>query len=427
MPRAKGHRRALAMKKMRAKQLDWTPQPPVPEFVPRRGTGSRHCARTWPTSHLTGRQVKLVPPGHPEKKIVFVIGDSHLRAVVDEDVAIPELPFCFSFLSVPGGAAADLRMEVRHLTILWTPDLVCVCAPGNNLTGNRTIGEAAVDFDALLLTVHSRWPKVFVLDFPPRLTIPMDLQELLRNEYHRVAARMGLPYVAVADHLSLNQLNLWCPDSVHLSDTDGMPILIDLLCDAAFCQLAPPPPEPTASPQTPPRPWTPPSPRVAPRVVATGPEPLPRRRHPRGWTVVGQEGKVMCGIEPLSGCHFECAGTPLVRQSDPIPSNAVWFTSAMLDAMEEFAPSIGSDSIAVPPSGQVTLKNAVRDQSAVQEGAQMPQKISKGKCGSVPFLTVPCVSVPHVSAAQSDCDHVAATRRDHGGTGLVKVVRGSFH
>uniref|UniRef100_A0A673ATR7 1-alkyl-2-acetylglycerophosphocholine esterase n=1 Tax=Sphaeramia orbicularis TaxID=375764 RepID=A0A673ATR7_9TELE len=335
MPRAKSHRRALAMKKMRAEQLDWTPQPPVPEFVPRRGTGSRHPVRRWPTSHLTGRQLKLVPPRHLEKKIVFVVGDSHLRAVVDEDVAIPELPFCFSFLSVPGGVAADLRMEVRHLIVPWTPDVVCVCAPSNNLTGSRAIGEAAVDFDALLRTVRSRWPKVFVLDFPPCLNIPLDLQELLRQEYHRVAARMGLPYVAVADHLSLNRLNLWCPDGVHLSDTDGMPILVDLLCDAAFCQLAPPPPEPTASPWMPPRPRTPPSPRVAPRVVATGPEPLPRRRHPWGWTVVGQEGK---------------AGTPLVRQSDPIPSNAVWFSSAMLDSMEEFAPSTGSDSIAVPPS-----------------------------------------------------------------------------
>uniref|UniRef100_A0A672ZKU7 Uncharacterized protein n=1 Tax=Sphaeramia orbicularis TaxID=375764 RepID=A0A672ZKU7_9TELE len=310
---AKGHRRALAMKKRRAEQLDWTPQPPVPEFVPRmffhvnytgRGTGTRNFVRKWPISHLTGRQVKFVPPGHPEKKIVFVVGDSHLRAMLDEDVAIPELPFCFSFLCVPGGVAADLRMEVRHLTVPWTPDLVCVCAPSNNLTGSRTIGEAAVDFDALLRTVRSRWPKVFVLDFPPRLTIPLDLQELLRNEYHRVAARV--PYVAVADHLSLNQLNLWCPDGVHLSDTDGMPILVDLLCDAAFSQLALPPPEPTASTQMPPRPWTPPSPRVAPRVVATGPEPLPRRRHPRGWTVVGQEGKVIIASESLPGCHFEC-------------------------------------------------------------------------------------------------------------------------
>uniref|UniRef100_A0A673BM85 1-alkyl-2-acetylglycerophosphocholine esterase n=1 Tax=Sphaeramia orbicularis TaxID=375764 RepID=A0A673BM85_9TELE len=393
MPRAKGHRRALAMKKMRAEQLDWTPQPPVPEFVPRRGTGSRHPVRRWPTSHLTGRQVKLVPPRHLEKKIVFVVGDSHLRAVVDEDVAIPELPFCFSFLSVPGGVAADLRMEVRHLTVPWTPDLVCVCAPSNNLTGSRTIGEAAVDFDALLTTVRSRWPKVFVLDFPSRLNIPLDLQELLRQEYHRVAARMGLPYVAVADHLSVNWLSLWCPDGVHLSDTDGMPILVDLLCDAAFTQLAPPPSEPTASPQTPPHPRTSPSPQVAPRVVVTGPEPLPRRRHPRGWTVVGQEGKVIFGSESLPGCHFECAATPLVQQSDPIPSNALWFSSAMLDAMEQFAPSTGSDGIAVPPS------EVVRDQSAVQEGAQVPQKISKGKCVSVSLVTVPSVCVPHVSAA----------------------------
>ncbi|XP_030019133.1 uncharacterized protein LOC115439438 [Sphaeramia orbicularis] len=68
-------------------------------------------------------------------------------------------------------------------------------------------------------------------------------------------------------------------------------------------------------------------------------------------------------------------------------------------------------------NGEAEVPEAVRDQSAVQEGAQVPQKIIKAKCDSVPFVTV----------AQLDCDHVAATRRDHGRIRLVKFVRGSFH
>lgn len=34
--------------------------------------------------------------------------------------------------------------------------------------------------------------QVCVLDFPPRLNFDVALQDLLRQEYHRVAARMGM-------------------------------------------------------------------------------------------------------------------------------------------------------------------------------------------------------------------------------------------
>lgn len=34
--------------------------------------------------------------------------------------------------------------------------------------------------------------QVFVLDFPPRLNVPLDLQDLLRQEFRRVSARFGM-------------------------------------------------------------------------------------------------------------------------------------------------------------------------------------------------------------------------------------------
>ncbi|XP_072768892.1 uncharacterized protein [Nerophis lumbriciformis] len=401
MPRAKGHRRALAARTKLAERQSSPPMPPVPEFVARRGTGFRHRVRRWPTSDLTGRQVKFVPPAFaPEKKTVFVIGDSHLRGLVDGDVALPKVPLSFSFLSVPGGGAADLRKEVGRLEFPWTPDVVCVLAPSNDLDR----GDAAVEFGALLTSVRSRWPKVFVLDFPPRLNKPVGLQDLLRQEHHRVAARMGLPFVAVTSSFLLDRLELWCYDGVHLSDTGGSPILVKLLCDAALTLFTPDPPAPPSpglkdclDPRTWPRvgqegemacitasavlwrkmaerqSWTPmppvpelvasgspilvepapPSPWwTPPPALVTGPEPLPRRRpDPRRWTTVGREGK---------------AGTQPVQQSLPIPSNPVWFSSPMLDAMEEFAPSSDSNCTAIPPPGQASPGRCRRRPVAVR-------------------------------------------------------------
>ncbi|XP_029933203.1 uncharacterized protein LOC115377531 [Myripristis murdjan] len=321
MPRAKSHRRAQAQKRRMAQPQPWTPQPPVPEFVARRGTGYRHRVRRWPTSKLTQRSFKLVTPAQkPDQKMVFVVGDSHLRALVDGIVAMPEVPLSFSFLSVPGAHAAELRKEVSHAALPWTPDVVCVLAPSNNLTASRNIGEASLDFGALLATVCNRWAKVFVLDFPPRLNIEPGLQELFRQEFRRVAARMGLPYVSVAEHL------------VHLSDSDGTPILVQALWDAAVRQLTPPPPPP---PSVPPR--TSPRARVSPVLVVTGHSPAARHRNPLEWTVVGQEGKVRA--------------SPV--QESVLPSNPVWFSGDILEAMERVSPSSDCSVTSLLPAGQV--------------------------------------------------------------------------
>uniref|UniRef100_A0A672GII5 SGNH hydrolase-type esterase domain-containing protein n=1 Tax=Salarias fasciatus TaxID=181472 RepID=A0A672GII5_SALFA len=184
---------------------------------------------------------------------------------------MPEGCLSFGFMSTPGASAAQLRTEVEHAVLPQIPEAVCLLAPGNDLTASQTIEEAAKEFRRLLYSICKRWPNVCVLDFPRRLTMTMDHQKLLSQEYHRVAARMGIRYLDTDSHFPTCHRELWCSDGVHLSDSDGMPILSQLLWTAAYLQLNETVPEPEVPARS-----SLPVPQHLPQVVET----------PSEWTVV---------------------------------------------------------------------------------------------------------------------------------------------
>lgn len=159
MPKTKAFCRSLAMKRRLEQKQDWTALPPRKDFERRRGTGQRPRVRRWPVSLLTDKQCKLVLKAQqPDKKSVLVVGDSHLRPLVDGFVLMPEGPVAYSYLSIPGATATEIRTEVLHTEVPFTPDAVCVLAPGNNLE-HRLVTDSAQGFAALLATVLDRWPK----------------------------------------------------------------------------------------------------------------------------------------------------------------------------------------------------------------------------------------------------------------------------
>uniref|UniRef100_A0A671WH92 SGNH hydrolase-type esterase domain-containing protein n=1 Tax=Sparus aurata TaxID=8175 RepID=A0A671WH92_SPAAU len=288
MPRGKSFRRSEAAKKRLAewRKVDVEPQQPPNASVSQSGTGKHHAVNQWSKS-LTGRQHKLVLPCEsPDKKFVLVVCDSHLRAIVDGFVPMPEGSLSFGLMCTPGACAMELRTELLHAAVPRTPDAVLVIAPSNNLTSSRTIDEAGADFAKLLLSACSRWPNVCVTDFAPRLTVEVNQQQLLREEFRRVAARMGVRYFPFAEHFPMDWLKLWSKDGVHLSDSDGMPIFAGLLWSVAYEFLHPPTPKPQPAPRA-----SPPRRQVVPKVVVKGEVTVPRPSNPFEWTVVNKGRK----------------------------------------------------------------------------------------------------------------------------------------
>ncbi|KAI4800562.1 hypothetical protein KUCAC02_009627 [Chaenocephalus aceratus] len=231
MPRLKSSRRSQAAKLRAAGSRVGHQRPGSARFAPAGGTGDRHRVQKWPISSLTGRQHKLVVPAEsPDKEFVLLVGASHLRSIVDGIVKMPEGRFSFGAMCTPGACATQLRTEAANTVLPRTPDAVCVMAPSNNLTSSRTITEAGEGFGKLLATAISRWSNVFALDFVPRLTVDPDYRDMMRQEFRRVAARMGVKYTPIAEYFPSTDLDLWSRDGVHLSDSAGMPILKITAC-----------------------------------------------------------------------------------------------------------------------------------------------------------------------------------------------------
>lgn len=96
----------------------------------------------------------------------------------------------------------------------------------------------------ILALCCSRWQRVCVLGFPPRLSPEKDFQALLDQEYHWVSASWGLRYFSAAEKFPMKDLKLWSKkDGVHLSDCYGMVKLAKLIWETCytFLETSPPP------------------------------------------------------------------------------------------------------------------------------------------------------------------------------------------
>ncbi|XP_043953982.1 uncharacterized protein LOC122820545 [Gambusia affinis] len=436
MPRGKSHRRSEAAKRRIEAvriQLFGTAKASS-DFVAQHGTGWRHTVRKWPPSEVTNHCHKLViPEGLPDKKFVLVIGDSHLRSFVDGIVEMASGCIQFGFISTPGGAAADLRLEILNAVIPREPDAVCIMAPSNNLTASRNPEEAGQEFERYLLAVCSRWPKVFCTGFIPRLTEPREKQNLFQQEFHRRSAKLGITYYPVADYFPLGRLNLWCRDGIHLSDNHGMQMLKQLIWVFSYKFMYLSAPKPLVQSQA----STPYKQRFLPRVVVKGEErSRPSSPLPTEWTLVrsGRKRNFSGESDCLSDSpkkrvvHHQRDHTPVALSACDIPSNPVHFSPAILVAMETVSPS------AVPDvhTGTETKPVELQKKAAVSKSRRVRQKVSAVSCATpardAEFVLAENTVVlkppkVFVSDALPACPHVASD----GPAVLPTRVRMAFH
>ncbi|XP_074508354.1 uncharacterized protein LOC141777738 [Sebastes fasciatus] len=337
------------------------------------GTGYCYKVEKWPISSFTGRKHKLVmPPDSPDKKFVLLVGCSHLRAIADGNVKMPE-GLSFGIMSTPGACAAELRTEVMNSVVPRTPDVVCLLAPSNDLEASRTIDEAGVAFGKLLYSVCSLWPQVMVLDFPPRLNVAVDLQDQLRQEFHRVAARAGVKYVSTAEHFPVHNLKLWSQDGVHLSDSEGMGILAKLFWTSAHLHLETTAPKPQVAPET-----SLPARRFSPKVVVKEEVAAtqPCQTDEEGYMTVSYSSKRQHSWEPK-----QSHGAPKMRivqqQVEAMPPNV------------DVSPQAStSRAVVVEEQGHRMSTRTVKDRESSSAVCQFGQKVFKVNTGvEVCFLT----------------------------------------
>ncbi|XP_030217338.1 uncharacterized protein LOC115547316 isoform X3 [Gadus morhua] len=379
--------RASSAGKMRMKKILPMATTLAKGFEPVHGTGARHCVKPWPVSPHTEKFNRLVLPLEcPDKQFVLFVGDSHLRALADGYVKMPDGCLSFGFLSTPGASAAELRTELLNADIGRTPDIVCLLAPSNNLTATPSIETAGVAFNGLLRAACSRWPKVFVLDFPPRLASELAPQQFLREEFRRVAAKNGVNYCLTADRFPLDSRALWSHDGIHLSDDLGMQVLAKLLWHFSYRQLEAASPLPvTPPPVVPPR--SPPTVRsLTTTVVVKGEVSRPRPLDPFKETVVGRHGKrsqpenwdapedwdQSC-MRILS--HEVCV-PPVVLQEYPVVLNPILFSTDTLAAIDRIVPS-NLDSPMYATMANHTKKRKVAHGTTAVEAFKTPATIAE--------------------------------------------------
>ncbi|KAK7912601.1 hypothetical protein WMY93_012812 [Mugilogobius chulae] len=219
MPKVKGYKRVLAAARRRAEQLAGQPAVPIPvRLSPRRGEVGTPTPLVLP---VRGVATPLANLFHLREvpQFVLIVGNSHLRAIVDGIVPMRRVPL-LRLQCDAGGCPAMFRWSWLETTSpedsvfinncnFSEPALVCLMAPCKQPDCQQDVDEAAKEFLQLLTYVTGALAEVCVVDFPPRLVGSVEIQTLLRQAYHRVAASMSVSYFPIAEHFPRSHTELW--------------------------------------------------------------------------------------------------------------------------------------------------------------------------------------------------------------------------
>ncbi|XP_031732277.1 uncharacterized protein LOC116399330 isoform X2 [Anarrhichthys ocellatus] len=194
----------------------------------------------------------------------------------------------------------------------------------------------------------------------------------------------------------MNDLQLWYKDSVHLSDSDGMPILAKAFFSAAHDHLLSKVLDPvsTKKPDVSPK-TSPPARRISPKVVVKGEvRRMPRRPGPSEWTFVGCGKKRHHLGKPEQSC-----GAPkrrLVHQQVVKECSVrLWrFSSAILDAMDAVPSHLPSPAACPAVVSQCRKERRMgRPQKAVLDKTVTEQQVDTPSVANIPVEPSETVAV----------------------------------